>query len=128
VTRIKMTEPSFAAFRTALADPEARVKLEAEVAGAYPRIVGARFIGGFLDQREIAFSPNLTCLIGGRGAGKSTAPESVRAACLSTVSEIDGQPNCPETVQLVYRDEYGVDHRLKRDAEKTTTGSVMSWT
>lgn len=120
VTRIKMTEPSFAAFRTALADPEARIKLEADVSGAYPRIVGARFIGGFLDQREIAFSPNLTCLIGGRGAGKSTALESVRAACLSTVSEIDGKPNCPETVQLVYEDHYGVSHYLKRDVGKNT--------
>lgn len=120
VTRIKMTSPSFTAFRTALADPEARIKLEADAHGTYPRIVGARFIGGFLDQREIAFSPNLTCLIGGRGAGKSTALESVRAACLSTVSEIDGKPNCPETVQLVYQDEYGVSHFLKRDAEKTT--------
>jgi ABC-type cobalamin/Fe3+-siderophores transport system ATPase subunit len=120
VTRIKMTEPSFVAFRTALADPDARIKLEAEVVHSYPRIVGARFIGGFLDGREIAFSPNLTCLIGGRGAGKSTALESVRAACLSTSSEIDGKPNCPETVQLVYRDEYGVAHYLKRDSEKTT--------
>ncbi len=120
VTRIKMSEPSFAAFRTALADPDARIKLEAEVAGSYPRILGARFIGGFLDSREIAFSPNLTCLIGGRGAGKSTALESVRAACLSTSSEIDGEPNCPETVQLVYRDEYGSTHYLKRDSEKTT--------
>lgn len=120
VTRIKMSEPSFAAFRTALADPDARIKLEAGVAGSYPRILGARFIGGFLDGREIAFSPNLTCLIGGRGAGKSTALESVRAACLSTSSEIDGEPNCPETVQLVYRDEYGSTHYLKRDSEKTT--------
>ena len=120
VTRIKMSEPGFAAFRTALADPDARIKLEAEVAGSYPRIVGARFIGGFLDSREIAFSSNLTCLIGGRGAGKSTALESVRAACLSTSSEIDGEPNCPETVQLVYRDEYGATHHLKRDSEKTT--------
>lgn len=120
MTRIKMTEPSFAAFRTALADPEARIKLEAEVKSDYPRIVGARFVGGFLDQREIAFSPNLTCLIGGRGAGKSTALESVRAACLSSTSEIDGKPNCPETVQLLYRDEYGALHYLKRDNEKTT--------
>src|SRR4029077_17000860 len=43
VTRVKMSEPSFAAFKTALADPEARIKLEASVPGSYPRIVGARF-------------------------------------------------------------------------------------
>ena len=120
ITRIKMSEPSFAAFKTALADPAARIKLEAQVPSTYPRIIGARFIGGFLDKQEIAFSPNLTCLIGGRGAGKSTALESVRATCLSTASGIDGKPNCPETVQLTYRDQFGGIHYLKRDSGKAT--------
>lgn len=120
ITRIKMSEPSFGAFKTALADPAARIKLEALVPAPYPRIIGARFIGGFLDKQEIAFSSNLTCLIGGRGAGKSTALESIRATCLSAASGIDGKPNCPETVQLVFRDQFGAIHYLKRDSEKAT--------
>jgi hypothetical protein len=120
VTRIKMGEPSFEAFRTALADPDARIKLEAELPTDYPRILGVRLLGGFLDGQEIAFSPNLTCLIGGRGTGKSTAIESVRCTCLGEASDIDGEPNCPDTVQLVYRDEFGHNHYLKRDADRTT--------
>lgn len=120
VTRIKMGESSFDAFLTALADPDARIKLEAELPNDYPRIVGVRLLGGFLDGQEIAFSPNLTCLIGGRGTGKSTAIESVRCTCLGQASDMDGQPNCPDTVQLIYRDEFGHDHYMKRDADRTT--------
>lgn len=120
VTRIKMGEPSFEAFRTALADPDARIKLEADLPTDYPRIVGVRLFGGFLDGQEIAFSSNLTCLIGGRGTGKSTALESVRCTCLGEPSDMDGEPNCPDTVQLIYRDQFGQDHYLKRDADRTT--------
>jgi hypothetical protein len=120
VTRIKMGGPSFDAFRTALADPAARIKLEADLPSDYPRILGVRLLGGFLDGQEIAFSANLTCLIGGRGTGKSTAIESVRCTCLGQPSEIDGEPNCPDTVQLVYRDQFAQTHYLKRDADRTT--------
>lgn len=120
VTRIKMSEPSFEAFRTALADPDARIKLEADLPNNYPRIVGVRLLGGFLDGQEIAFSANLTCLIGGRGTGKSTAIESVRCTCLAEPSSMEGEPNCPDTVQLIYRDEFGQDHYIKRDANRAT--------
>jgi AAA domain, putative AbiEii toxin, Type IV TA system/AAA domain len=120
VTRIKMTSPSFAALRTALSDPDARVKLEADLPQNYPRIEGVRLIGGFLDGQEVALSPNLTCLIGGRGTGKSTLLESIRCTCLSSPSKMDGEPNCPETVQLLYRDGYGAEHFLKRDDARRT--------
>ena len=120
VTRIKMSEPGFTAFRTALADPDARIKLEANLPSNYPRIVGVRMFGGFLDGQEIAFSPNLTCLIGGRGTGKSTAVESIRCTCAGEPSHMDDMPNGPDTVQLVYRDEFGNEHFLKRDADRKT--------
>lgn len=120
VTRIKMSTPTFDAFRTALVDSDARIKLEADLPSSYPRIVGVRLVGGFLDGQEVALSPNLTCFIGGRGTGKSTLLESIRCTCLSVVSEMDGQPNCPETVQLIYRDAYGTCHYLKRDDSRRT--------
>ena len=120
VTRVKMSEPSFASFKTALADPDARIKLEAKVPSTYPQIIGVRLKGGFLDGAEIAFSANLTCLIGGRGAGKSTALESVDAACRSESREFDQAGNSPDTVQLLYRDEFGALHYLKRDSGKMT--------
>jgi ABC-type cobalamin/Fe3+-siderophores transport system ATPase subunit len=120
VTRVKMSEPTFASFKTALADPDARIKLEAKVPLKYPRIVGARLKGGFLDGAEIAFSANLTCLIGGRGAGKSTALESVNAVCRSQSGPFDAAGNSPDTVQLLYQDEVGALHHLKRDSGKMT--------
>ncbi len=120
VTRIKMSEPGFEAFRTALADPDARIRLEADLPNDYPRIVGVRLLGGFLDGQEISFSPNLTCLIGGRGTGKSTAIESVRCTCLGEAGEMDGESNCPDTVQLIYQDEFGQHHYIKRDADRAT--------
>lgn len=120
VTRVKMSEPSFASFKTALADPDARIKLEAKVPSTYPQLIGVRLQGGFLDGAEIAFSANLTCLIGGRGAGKSTALESVDAACRSEIGDFDQAGNSPDTVQLLYRDEFGALHYLKRDSSKMT--------
>lgn len=40
-------------------------------------IVGAHFDGGFLDGQTLHLSPNLNCIIGGRGTGKSTALEAI---------------------------------------------------
>ena len=129
LTRIKMGVPSFEGFRTALLDSDARIRLEDELPKWYPRIDGARFVGGFLDQQEIRFSSNLTCLIGGRGTGKSTALESVRAACLNSEPNETDTPNLPQTLELIYADEFGEQHMLLRDAggrtvEITSEGQV----
>lgn len=126
LTRIKMSSPSFPAFVRALQDPDARIRLEDELPQSYPRIVGARFIGGFLDGQEIAFSPNLTCLIGGRGTGKSTALEAVRAACLSLTHkrEVDEDAEWPDSVQLVFQDAFGARHFLERQVAGETLALV----
>src|SRR5579864_7513339 len=81
LTRVKMERPSYEGLRTALLDPDARVVLEGAIPEIYPRIVGVRYVGGFLDGQEIALAPNLTALIGGRGTGKSTTIEALRWAC-----------------------------------------------
>ncbi len=78
VTRIKMDVPSFPALRVAFRDPAARIKIEDELPERYPRIVGIACGGGFLDEFRLRLSTNLTCLIGGRGTGKSTVLETVR--------------------------------------------------
>lgn len=126
LTRIKMGEPSFESFKRALRDPEARIRLEADLPETYPRLIGARFLGGFLDGREIAFSPNLTCLIGGRGAGKSTALEAVRCACLSVPHEREDDPDSgwPDTVQLIYQDPFGEIHYVQRTSGDDTRALV----
>lgn len=134
LTRIKMMEPSFSAFVKALKDPDARIRLEDELPKSYPRIVGARIVGGFLDGQEIAFSPNLTCLIGGRGTGKSTALEAVRCTCdsLSHERETEDPESWPKAVQLIYQDRYGELHYLERtsgsDTIELTEGSAVPMT
>jgi ABC-type lipoprotein export system ATPase subunit len=128
LTRIKMSNPSFDGFRRALQDPDARIRLEERLPESYPRLIGARMIGGFLDGVDIAFSPNLTCLIGGRGAGKSTALEATRCACLSEAHEREKddeeETGWPDSVQLIYQDAFHEVHYL----ERSTGGETLSLT
>ena len=44
----------------------------------YPKILGIRFNGGFLDKQVFGFSDDLTAIIGGRGSGKTTILEGIR--------------------------------------------------
>ena len=76
-----MDSPSFDGVRLAFQDGEARVRLEDEIPADIPRVVGAKLEGGFLDGQAVHLSPNLTCIIGGQGAGKSTLFEAVRILC-----------------------------------------------
>jgi ABC-type cobalamin/Fe3+-siderophores transport system ATPase subunit len=114
-TRIKMDTPSFDALRIALEDSDARVRIEDLVPATVPQILGVRFVGGFLDRQEIHFGPNLNCIIGGRGTGKSTTFEAL--GCLSgTPSEnsvVDSEV-WPGELCLYWRDAAGQDHCLQK--------------
>lgn len=78
---IKMTNPSFEAFKQAFQDPDSRVRLNSEVFEEYySRIESVKITGGYLDEADIDFSGHLNTVIGGRGSGKSTLLESVRYA------------------------------------------------
>lgn len=85
MTRIKMDSPSFEGLRIALQDADARIRLEDEVPQSVAYIMGMKLEGGFLDGLTVHFSRNLNCIIGGRGAGKSTAFEAVRVLRRFTV-------------------------------------------
>ena len=116
VTRYKMDEPSFHALRIALEDADARVRIEDQVPSSIPRVVGLHIDGGFLSGQTIQFSPNLNCIIGGRGTGKSTTFEAVR--CMIAGDEernpvVDSEV-WPEELHLVWRDKAGQDHNLFR--------------
>lgn len=66
--------------RWALTDPESRLRAHGAPA---PANRGARAItweGGYLDGQVCGLSDGLTCLVGGRGSGKSTVIESIRLA------------------------------------------------
>lgn len=124
LTRFKMDSPSFDALRIALRDAEARVRLEDEIPASVPRIEAAVLSGGFLDKTTVRFSPNLTCIIGGRGAGKSTLFECVRilAQQESAKSVVDSDA-WPDHLQLWWRDEAGSVDEIVRDKETESINS-----
>jgi hypothetical protein len=113
LTRFKMDSLSFEGFRTALADPDARVRATIRLPPAIPKIVGMRVEGGFLDKENYRFSDNLTCFIGGRGTGKSTALKCL-AFGLGASEELSEYDNCPDTVVVFCRDAQGIVYRYER--------------
>ena len=122
VTRVKMDTPSFDALRIALEDSDARVRIEDQVPPAVPQILGVKFVGGFLDGQAIHLSPNLNCIIGGRGTGKSTTFEAL--GCLSGRSSesgvVDSEVWAGE-IRLYWRDAAGGEHSLQK-----LTGEVIT--
>jgi hypothetical protein len=115
VTRVKMDTPSFNGVRIALQDADARIRLEDEIPQSVPYLLGLKIDGGFLDGQTIHFSRNLNCIIGGRGAGKSTAFEAAR--CISpdgSSSRLINSDVWPEVLHLVWVDEAGEQHSIVR--------------
>ena len=80
---IKMSEVSIEGLRQAFLDPSSRIRLNPKEGSIEPdehaEFVALAWEGGFLDGAAIHFNPNLNVLIGGRGTGKSTVVESIRA-------------------------------------------------
>jgi hypothetical protein len=115
LTRIKMDAPSFDGIMIAFQDADARIRLEDEIPQATPHIVGIKLEGGFLDGQMIRLSENLTCIIGGRGAGKSTAFESVRfIAPRRTEHALVDSEVWPDSMQIVWADKAGQIHSAHR--------------
>lgn len=113
VTRYKLQELSFASLRHALMDAEARVRLEDEVPRTVPIVRGVKFDGGFIRSQSIHFSRNLTCIIGGRGTGKSTMFEAVRAFSRHpSGNSVVNSDVWPDRIDLAFQDEVGVSHHL----------------
>lgn len=116
LTRIKAAALDWHSFRAAFADPEARIRIENEVPEMVPQFLGMSISGGFLDETVFGFSPNLTCIIGGRGSGKSTAFQALRAAAgqdpEQNIAKSDAWPN---RILLAYRDESGEVYEIDCD-------------
>lgn len=79
---IKAARPDLCGLRFALEDPALRVRLGVDPSTAAPHQAISRvsISGGFLGGASIEFSPDLNCLLGGTGAGKSLVLEAVRFA------------------------------------------------
>jgi hypothetical protein len=115
LTRIKMDSPSFAGLQIALQDADARIRLEEEIPQSFAYVKGMKLEGGFLEGQTIHFSRNLNCIIGGRGAGKSTAFEAVRCLAPSaSPSKLVDSEIWPETLHLVWVDKAGQQHIIRR--------------
>lgn len=76
----KVSARSLESLKLAVRTPQTRVSLDDPVAKPRPNIKNVAWVGGYLDGISIPVSADLTSLIGGRGAGKSTVIESIRYA------------------------------------------------
>ncbi len=81
---IKMSNVSIEGLRQAFLDPGSRIRLipktPATETDGHAELLAMAWEGGFLDGAMVRFNPNLNVLVGGRGTGKSTIVESIRAA------------------------------------------------
>ncbi|WP_448071307.1 AAA family ATPase [Georgenia yuyongxinii] len=112
---IKAARPDLCGLRYALEDPEVRVRLTTDplAAAPHPAIGRISVSGGFLGGTAIEFSPDLNCLLGGTGAGKSLVLEAIRFA-------LDQQVD--KSVFGTIRNE--VDRRLESALCEGTTAAV----
>ena len=78
-TWLKASRPDLIGLRHGLADPDLRIALKEPVAEpTYSRVERVELIGGFLNGQTVALCPDLNCLLGGTGAGKSLVLEAIR--------------------------------------------------
>lgn len=108
LTRIKLDELNFSSFRVAFLDANSRIRIEESIPTSFPKFIGIEFEGGILDNNKIHFSDNFNSLIGGRGTGKSTTLECLRAVSGNPTREgiLDNEV-WPDTIKLFYQDEAG---------------------
>lgn len=120
LTRIKMPELSFRSFKNALLSSESRIRLEDVIPVQHPIIKHIKIEGELLDGIDIDLSPNLTCIIGSRGTGKSTLLESIRETTGNhSSSRLCDSDVWPQVVTLDYLDEVGQLITFQREKNGT---------
>jgi PHP family Zn ribbon phosphoesterase len=78
-SRFKLSEPiTWEGLRLCFHDPEMRIRPASDETISHPRIEEVSIEGGFLSNTKIELTPNLNCVIGGRGTGKSCLLELLR--------------------------------------------------
>lgn len=121
LTRLKMDDLTFESFRIALLSGSSRVRIENDLPDIVPCFDTLTIEGGLLDKQCIKFSKNLTCIIGGRGTGKSTLLECIRAgANIHTDASVINTEVWPDVLTLTYIDEQGVRHSFRREKNMET--------
>jgi hypothetical protein len=93
-TWIQFSNPSIDSLKQAFIDHRSRIRLQEHVPNEglrYGKIKSLKVKNvAFLEDQEIYFSPNLNCIIGGRGSGKSTILEYIRL-CTKSSSKYNEQ-------------------------------------
>lgn len=116
LTRFKVDILSFHALKIALISYESRVRLENTIPEKIPYFVGMKFKGGLLDGQNVKFSKNLTCIIGGRGTGKSTILESLREVSgNNSTSRVKDSDIWSDDIIMFFEDETGRTIEFKRE-------------
>ncbi|NHQ61061.1 PHP domain-containing protein [Chlorobium sp. BLA1] len=116
LTRIKVETLTFHSLRIALFSSNSRIRIENFIPERTPKFLGMKLEGGLLDKQLIRFSDNLTCIIGGRGTGKSTLLEALRETSgNNSLSKVVDSDVWPEKITLYYEDEAGQIHTLTRE-------------
>lgn len=86
---LKMDEVSLEGLRQALLDHEVKIRyMPDKVLLNFPRLKSIEATKGFFEDEVFDFHPNLNCIIGGKGTGKSLLIEFLRFA-FEDVSSID---------------------------------------
>ncbi|MCB9434107.1 MAG: AAA family ATPase [Ardenticatenaceae bacterium] len=126
-TYVKMRTPSFKDLKLALKDPSTRIRYEDTISAIKtPRILGMRYGGGFFEEKTLGFSDDLTCLIGGRGSGKSATIESLRYVFQHDLEHLGNDKQSDignrlkhtlsnSAVEILFEDKDGDRYVLKRD-------------
>ncbi|MDC6403685.1 MULTISPECIES: TrlF family AAA-like ATPase [Maribacter] len=121
LTRIKVDELNFHAFKVALLSHESRIRLEDLIPEQRPVFNKIFIEGGLLDEMDIDLSPNLTCIIGSRGAGKSTLLETLRETSGNqSSSKVVDSDVWPQKITLQYTDEAGQTIEFSREKNNGT--------
>jgi ABC-type lipoprotein export system ATPase subunit len=121
LTRFKVDTPSFNALRISLISYESRVRIEDVIPERVPKFIGTNIKGGLLDKQVVRFSDNLTCIIGGRGTGKSTLMEIIRTTSGNeSAKDVIDSDVWPDDISLYYEDETGKIIEFRRSKNSNT--------
>lgn len=127
LTRIKVDENNFHSIKVAILSHESRIRLEDFIPERRPLIKSISLEGGLLDNIKIDLSPNLTCIIGSRGAGKSTMLEALRETTGNkSSSKVVDSEVWPQNIMLTYEDEAGQLINFKREKFRETENTTDS--